>query len=113
MILLRTPQLALPHGLIAFYTLQRTILTKDYRSSTSATFSDHQAVSLTAFLQNKDFESEEGLMPWEINPGWRERREFGEKLAYAIGALEFMGETNVGIIMIVIILTGITMYLYS
>ena len=90
-----------------------TILTKDYRSSTSATFSDHQPVSLTAFLRNEDFKSEEGLMPWEINPGWRERREFGEKLAYAIGAFELMGETKLGSIMVVIILSGITLYLYS
>ena len=88
-----------------------TILTKDYRSSTSATFSDHQAVSLTAFLRNADFDSEVGFMPWKINPGWQERREFGEILAYAIGAVEFIGGTKVGIIVVVIILSGITLFL--
>ena len=89
-----------------------TILTKDYRSSTSSTFSDHQAVSLTAFLRNEDFEYEEGSMPWEINPRWRERREIGEKLAYAVGAFALLRETKRRMIIVVIFLTAITLYLY-
>ena len=89
-----------------------TILTKDYRSSTSSTFSDHQAVSLTAFLRNEDFEYEEGSMPWEINPRWRERREIGEKLAYAVGAFALLRETKLRMIIVVIFLTAITLYLY-
>ena len=90
-----------------------TILTKDYRSTTCVTFSDHQAVSLTAILRNEDFECEEGMMPWEINPNWRERREFGEKLAYAVGAFELIGETQVGVIIVAVILSGMTLYFYS
>lgn len=88
-----------------------TILAKDYRSTTCVTFSDHQAVSLTVVLRNEDFESE-GFMPWDINPGWRERREFGEKLAYVIGALELLGETKFGIILLVAIFSAIALYLY-
>jgi endonuclease/exonuclease/phosphatase family metal-dependent hydrolase len=89
-----------------------TILTMDYKSTTCATFSDHQAVSLTAILRNKDFETEEGLMPWDINPGWRERREFGEKLAYVMGAVELMGETKVRVILLTVIFSAIAFYLY-
>jgi endonuclease/exonuclease/phosphatase family metal-dependent hydrolase len=90
-----------------------TISTKDYRSTTCATFSDHQAVSLSVVLRADDFESEEGLMPWDTNPRWRERRELGEKLAYAVGALELINETKVGIIIVVIILSGMALYIYS
>jgi len=89
-----------------------TILTKDYRSSTSSTLSDQQAVSLTAFLRNEDFEYEEVSMPCEINPRWRERREIGEKLAYAVGAFALLRETKLRMIIVVIFLTAITLYLY-
>ena len=90
-----------------------SIMIKDYRSTTCATFSDHQAVSLTATLRTEDFESEEGSMPWEINPNWRQRREFGEKLAYAVGALELIGGTKVGVLIIAVLFSGMSLYLYS
>ena len=89
-----------------------TIVTKDYRSTTCATFSDHQAVYLEVVLRRQDFEEEEGVMPWEINPGWRERREFGAALGYAIGAMEFMGMTKVGILAVAVLLSGMALYFY-
>jgi hypothetical protein len=87
-----------------------TILTKDYKSTTCVTFSDHQAVSLTTFLREEDFEGEEGIMPWEINPTWRERREFGEKLGYIVGLSELLMETKVGVIALIIVLSGLVLY---
>jgi endonuclease/exonuclease/phosphatase family metal-dependent hydrolase len=89
-----------------------SIVTKDYRSSTCATFSDHQAVCLEAVLRKQDFEEEEGVMPWDINPAWRERREFGERLGYAVGAMEFMGMTKVGVMVLAILLSGMALYFY-
>jgi endonuclease/exonuclease/phosphatase family metal-dependent hydrolase len=90
-----------------------TIMTKGYRAVTCETFSDHQAVSLTAVLRDDDFEKEDGYMPWVINPNWRSRREFGEGLAYLVGATEFMGETKVGIGLVGVIALGMALYLYS
>ena len=87
-------------------------MTKDYKSTTCVTFSDHQAVSLRASLRNEDFEVEEGFMPWDVNPNWRERREFGAKLAYAVGMFEIMNMARVEIILIFLLLTGMIIYLY-
>lgn len=89
-----------------------SIVTKDYRSTTCATFSDHQAVSLEAALRKEDFEEEEGVMPWEINPRWRERREFGERLGYVVGAMEFTGMTKVGLMVLAILFSGMALYFY-
>jgi hypothetical protein len=89
-----------------------TILMDDYTSVTGETFSDHQAVSIEAFLQERDFVGEDGRMPWELNPRWRSRQEFAEKLGYVFGTIEVMGETRVGILMAVIALGMITFYLY-
>jgi hypothetical protein len=90
-----------------------TIVTKDYKSTTCATFSDHQAVSLSAVLRAEDFDTEGGVTPWGINPSWRERRALAEKLAYVFGAMEFIEETKAGIIVLGFVLCGIALYLYS
>lgn len=88
-------------------------MAKDYKSITCVTFSDHQAVSLSATLRDEDFECEEGFMPWDINPNWRERRELGEKLAYAVGAIELVGERRIKMILLIaIILSGIALYMF-
>ena len=89
-----------------------SIVTKEYRSTTCATFSDHQAVSLEAVLRKQDFEEEEGIMPWDINPSWRERREFGERLGYVVGAMEFTGMTKMGFMVLAILLSGMALYFY-
>jgi hypothetical protein len=90
-----------------------TITTKDYKSTTCVTFSDHQAVSLSAVLRDEDFNSEEGVMPWDINPAWRERRAFGEKLSYMVGAMEFMGDTRFTILVFILICSVLVLYFYS
>jgi hypothetical protein len=51
-------------------------------------------------------------MPWDINPAWRERRELGERLGYAVGAMEFMGMTKVGVMVLAILLSGMALYFY-
>src|SRR5579859_7645137 len=73
-----------------------TIETKDYQSTTSPTFSDHQAVSLTAILKDTDFETENSTMPWELNPNWHKRREISDKLGVLVGAIEYLGMTKTG-----------------
>ena len=89
-----------------------TLRTKDYKSTTCATFSDHQAVSLTVVLREDDFEAEEGMMPWPINPNWRSRREFADKLAYVAGMMEFIGESKVGWTVLLGVGIGVLLYLY-
>jgi len=89
-----------------------TILTENYTGVTADGFSDHQAVSMEAFLQDGDFHTEEGEMPWEINPGWRQRQEFAEKLGYVFGAIEVMGETRLGVLMAVVALGLVIYYTY-
>jgi hypothetical protein len=93
--------------------LPETIVTEDYKSTTCATFSDHQAVSVSAVLHAEDFETEEGITPWEINPSWRERRALTEKLAYVFSIMEFITETKAGIIVLGFILCRIALYLYT
>lgn len=90
-----------------------TVTTKDYTAITCETFSDHQAVALTAVLQEVDFEKEDGYMPWKMNPNWKTRREFGEGLAYLVGASEFMGETKIGIGLVIVGVLGMVLYSYS
>jgi len=51
-------------------------------------------------------------MPWEINPGWRQRQEFAEKLGYIFGAIEFMGETRLGVLMAAMALGVVIFYTY-
>ena len=89
-----------------------TILATDYISLTSESFSDHQAVSLNAVLRPEDFEAEEGSMPWELNPNWRQRKDLGEKLGYLAGLTEYMGETKVGYLVIAAILGPLFLYWY-
>jgi hypothetical protein len=89
-----------------------TIRTTDYKSTTCDTFSDHQAVSLTAVLRDEDFEAEEGVMPWSVNPNWRGRREFADKLAYIAGSMEFMGESKIGVSLFLGLVIGSMLYLY-
>jgi endonuclease/exonuclease/phosphatase family metal-dependent hydrolase len=89
-----------------------TILTDDYTSTTSKTFSDHQAVSMGAVLQEGDFSEEDGDMPWGINTGWRGRQAFGESLGYLFGAIEVMGETKVGVLMGAMTVAAVTYYMY-
>ena len=89
-----------------------TIQTADYNSITSESFSDHQAVSLNAVLRQADFEAEDGIMPWEINPSWRERRELGEKLGYLTGLMEYMEESKIGLLVIAAILGPLALYWY-
>jgi hypothetical protein len=90
----------------------RTIQATEYRAVTSESFSDHQAVSLDAVLRAEDFEGEDGLMPWDINPNWRERRELGEKLGYLAGMAEYMGETKVGLLVLAAIVGPLFLYWY-
>jgi hypothetical protein len=89
-----------------------TIRTTSYKSTTCATFSDHQAVSLTAVLRDEDFESEDGVMPWSINPNWRRRREFADKLAYVAGTMEHMGESQIGVLVFLGFVVGSMLYFY-
>lgn len=87
-----------------------TITTKDYKSTTCVTFSDHQAVSLTAVLYTEDFETEDGVMPWDINPAWRGRRALGDTLAYIVGALQFVQATRAAMLVLIIIVGCLALY---
>jgi endonuclease/exonuclease/phosphatase family metal-dependent hydrolase len=89
-----------------------TIKTTDYKPTTSATFSDHQAVSLTASLHEEDFAMEDGIMPWPINQNWRRRREFADKLAYVAGTMEIMGESKIGGSLFSVMVLGAVLYFY-
>lgn len=89
-----------------------TIQATDYMSMTSESFSDHQAVSLNAVLRPEDFEAEDGVMPWEVNPNWRQRRDLGETLGYLAGLTEYMGETRLGFLVLAAILGPLFLYWY-
>jgi len=89
-----------------------TLFTRDYKSITCATFSDHQAVCLTAIIRDEDFKLEEGVMPWAINPRWRQRRRLTEKLGYAVGAYELMKEARADLVLLIIFLIALALYYY-
>jgi Endonuclease/Exonuclease/phosphatase family 2 len=87
-----------------------SVETTDYTSITCVTFSDHQAVSLSAVLRPEDFENEDGVMPWEINPAWLQRQVIADQLAYFIGLAEFMGREHLATIALVGIVYTIAQY---